>query len=89
MGVGVGARPSSLTRACALLLVLLALAAVGARGARTGPRRGGGVRGHRDRVGLALAGAARRSLLSKPEPSCCTHDPNTPGTSCCPQPFTP
>jgi hypothetical protein len=82
MGV-VGARPSSWTRACALLLVALAVAASGAHGTRAGPR------GHRDRVGVAPAGAAtaRRSLLSKPGPSCCTHDPNTPGTSCCPQPF--
>ncbi|CAL4935585.1 unnamed protein product [Urochloa decumbens] len=84
MGVGVGARPSSWTRVCALLLVTLALAAAGtsAHAARTGPW--GGARGHSVRDG-----AARRSLLSKAGPSCCTHDPNTPGSSCCPQPFTP
>jgi len=79
-GAGAGARTSSSMRACAMLLVVvLALAAAGAHGARMGPR-------HRIRGGLA---AARRSLLSKPGPSCCTHDPNTPGSSCCPQPFAP
>ncbi|CAL4944033.1 unnamed protein product [Urochloa decumbens] len=85
MGVGVGTRPSSWTRVCALLLVTLALAAAGtgAHAARTGPR------GHRHSVRVGLAGAGRRSLLSKAGPSCCTHDPNTPGSSCCPQPFTP
>ncbi|PUZ37324.1 hypothetical protein GQ55_9G110300 [Panicum hallii var. hallii] len=82
--MGAGARTSSWTLARALLLLLvLTSAAAGAHGARTGPR-GGWARGHRVRGGLA---AARRSLLSKPGPSCCTHDPNTPGSSCCPQPF--
>jgi len=76
MGAGACARTSSV---CAMLVLVLIMAAAGAHGARTGPR-------HRVGGGLA-AGAARRSLLSKPGPSCCTHDPNTPGSSCCPQPF--
>lgn len=62
--MGVGARPSgwTWTGACALLLVALALVAAGTDGARTGTR--GGAPGHYG--GMALAGAARRSLLSQP-----------------------
>ncbi|KAF8674399.1 hypothetical protein HU200_048230 [Digitaria exilis] len=84
--MGVGARPSdwTWTRACALLVVALALVAVGAHGARTGPR--GGAPAHCGGNGMALA---RRSLLSQPGVSCCTHDPNTEGSSCCPHPLTP
>lgn len=57
-----------------LMLLILALVATAAHAARAAPGTGAN--------GDAVTRAAR-SLLSRA--SCCTHDGNTVGASCCPQ----
>uniref|UniRef100_A0A0D9VY81 Uncharacterized protein n=1 Tax=Leersia perrieri TaxID=77586 RepID=A0A0D9VY81_9ORYZ len=62
-----------------LVLALVAAAAHGTRAARPAPGTRGG----------AATRAASRSLLSRPGPSCCTHDGNTVRNGCCPRPLPP
>lgn len=61
-----------------LALVVSAAAAHGADAARAVPGTGSAS------AGRGGGGAGARSLLSRPQPSCCTHDGNTVGTGCCP-----
>nr|CAB3498438.1 unnamed protein product [Digitaria exilis] len=80
---------STCTRKLLLAMAFVALLITAAHGARTEPRGGAPGSG-----GGAGVGAPRRSALDVDDsslgvPSCCTHDPNTGGKSCCPQTPTP